>query len=336
MLLKKNKSTKQIKPKNVSALPAKEDFSALDSAVSDLARETEALLGKTGEKMSRPVLPKKKPDANSRAKSFDIIHNPDTNKRSEAILKAPHPGQKLLEAEEAGAKQLADKIEADTKDPEVDSVAEVSVHSPGALKFNEGKTIEPTSNDKSSKAEVKSNNPEEKDKIEPKETEDSEESKTVKTPESKVNKSKATSTDEPDPLIETDSKVDQEVDSKDDAVKLESKVIDLKPEDDKMDGIISLAEQGDTDEPAKTDSSQKVQLFSDNLGESKSDDGEENDGDQPEIFDTDEYHPTLHDWSKLEHHSGWPPVLLLLLLVVAFAGVVYAVVSGMQLPFLPR
>ena len=336
MVLKKKKSTKLIKPKNVSVLPAKEDFSVLDSAVSDLARETEALLGKTGEKMSRPVLPKKKPAANSRAKSFDIIHNPDTNKRSEALLKAPHPGQKLLEADEAEAKQSADKIEADMKDPEVDSVAETSVHSPGALKFNEGRTIEPTGKDKSSKVEVKSKNTEIIESKAPKVIEDSEESKTVKTLDSKANTSKTASTDKSDSLTETDSKVGQEVDSKDDVVKAESKVDDPKPEDDdQMDGIISLAEQGDTDESAKTDSSHKVQLFSDNLGESKTDDGEE-DGVQPEIFDTDEYHPTLHDWSKLEHHSGWPPAVLLLLLVVVFAGVVYAVVSGIQLPFLPK
>ncbi len=331
MVLKKNKPTKLIKPKNVSALPAKEDFSVLDSAVSELAKQTEALLGKTGEKMSKPVLPKKKPKLNSKAKSFDIIHNPNANKRSEPLLKAPHPGQKLLEADDVDVKQSADKMKADTNDPEVDSLSEASVH--------EGKTIEPTVKDKSNELEVKSKNSEEiesKESKESKKTEDSEESKTVKIPDSKVNKSKASTTDKSDSLARADPIVDQEVDSKDDAV-AEHKADDPKAVDDgQMDGIISLAEQGDQDLPAKTDSSHKVQLFSDNLSDSKSGEGEEDDGDQPEIFDTDEYHPTLHDWSKLEHHSGWPPVLLLLLLVVVFAGVVYAVVSGIQLPFLPK
>lgn len=333
MVLKKNKSTKLIKPKNVSVLPAKEDFSALDSAVSDLARETEALLGKTGEKMSRPVLPKKKPAANSRAKSFDIIHNPDTNKRSEALLKAPHPGQKLLEADEAEAKQSADKIEADMKDPEVDNVAEVSVHSPGALKFNEGKTIEPTGKDKSSKVEVKTKSSEIKDVGEAEVSESNEPLDYEAEAPSKTLTDKSGSESNEDSKV--DDKPDKEVDSKDSA-KSDIKADDSKPENDPMDGIISLAEQGDPDEPAKTDSSHKVQLFSDNLSESKTDDDGEEDGDQPEIFDTDEYHPTLHDWSKLEHHSSWPPAVLLLLLVVVFAGVIYAVVSGIQLPFLPK
>ena len=344
MVLKKKKTVKQIKPKNVSALPAKEDFSALDSAVSELAMQTEALLGKTGEKMSKPVLPKKKPKLNSKAKSFDIIHNPAPSKRSEALLKAPHPGQKLLEADDSDSSDTVDNKSDDVKSkPVVGSPSELSAHTPGALKFTEDKTVEPIVDD----AEVKKS-----DSKPP----------TVKTITLSDNKKLEAPDDSKSEPEEIETETDEDTNTQDlkgdtATVEVGEKIIKPQPDpeqddltsseevsdpnnveppakdDDKMDGIVSLAEQADSDGSEKTGPSQKVQLFSDNLDDTKSESDEE-DGPQPEIFDTDEYHPTLHDWSKLEHHSSWPKVVLLLLLVILAAGV-YIIVSGVKLPFLP-
>lgn len=335
MVLKKIKSTKS---KNVSALPAKEDFSVLDSAVSELAKQTEALLGKTGEKLSKPVLPKKRPKQNSKAKSFDIIHNPDPSKRSEALLKAPHPGQKLLEADDTGSIATVDSKKTGTKKAsEVDSTVGVSTHTPGALKFTAEKTIEPLVDDNgANKPGVKSSN------AEPVIKEDLKDSEVKDEPITKLDDVEADSSnktsdssavtnsieyDESNPVTKQDKEDEVKV------VELSADTVESSADDSKMDGVVSLAEQGESDSSEKSDSSQKVQLFSDNLDKSKSESNDE-DGPQPEIFDTDEYHPTLHDWSKLEHHSSVPKVTLLVLLVILAAGV-YIVVSGVKLPFLP-
>lgn len=337
MVLKKKKLSKS---KNVSALPAKEDFSVLDSAVSELAKQTEALLGKTGEKMTRPVLPKKESESNSKAKSFDIIHNPDGKKRSEALLKAPHPGQKLLEADDSDEPDTSDSKVVTKSKPEATVASGLSAHTPGALKFAGGKTIEPIVDGKQAKkSNVKSPSPKPIPPAEIKELEAQEDQNLTPDAVEADEDIKITDDSTDGNITEVDisnhksiSNVDNDDDTEISEVDSGMNKAEVSIEDDgKTDGV-GLGKQGDSNKSKGTDSSQKIQLFSDNLDDSKSDDDE--DGPQPEIFDTDEYHPTLHDWSKLEHQSAWPKVVLLVLLVILAAGV-YIIVSGVKLPFLP-
>ncbi|MCB9823327.1 hypothetical protein H6800_03580 [Candidatus Nomurabacteria bacterium] len=330
MVLKKKPS----KPKNVSALPAKEDFSVLDSAVSELAKQTEELLGKTGEKMSKPVLPKKQPRLNSKAKSFDIIHNADQKVRSESLLKAPHPGQKLLEADESENPKATDNNVVVKKTPEVESTAGLSAHTPGALKFAAEKTIEPIADDKNaikSDLDSQSKKPADTDSTNKAEIDDEPNSTPEDLQVDIANQTPDVKTDK-DAMNDEESKSDLEVNHKaeKELAEVSSDVSVIKPVNETDDKLENQVDLSNTD---KTDSSQKVQLFSDNLNDSKSED-DDDDGAQPKIFDTDEYHPTLHDWSKLEHHSSAPKVVLLVLLVVLAAGV-YIIVSGVKLPFLP-
>ena len=67
--------------------PAEKDFTALDAAVSELTKQTEALLGKAEEKPSKPTLPKKRSIPHKKGKSFDIIHNPKSKTKLHASLK---------------------------------------------------------------------------------------------------------------------------------------------------------------------------------------------------------------------------------------------------------
>ncbi len=324
---------KTIKTKNVSALPKKSDFSDLDNAVSELAKQTEALLGKTGERMSKPTIPKKKPktmpSTNSKARSFDIIHNPAANKRTEALLKAPHPGQKLLEAEEDNESPIAVSKAAPTgASQETDSVATVSAHSPGALKFVEAKTIDSDtdSNDSpDSKVEKSTNTKPGKDNdINPDKLEHSD-----KPAEAETENLEELKTDSPEVVVADKVEVPETEDNKPSVVVDENE--DLKPDDKESLSVDPV--KNDSVEVSKTDPSQKVQLYSDNLTDAIKSDDEEESG--PAIFDTDEYHPTLHDWSKLEHQSSAPKFILLLLLVL-LAGGVFVVVSGIQLPFFAK
>lgn len=52
---------------------------------------------------------------------------------------------------------------------------------------------------------------------------------------------------------------------------------------------------------------------------------------KPTVFDTTEYHPQLHDWSQLDKKSRLPWVILLILLAT-LAGVVYFMVLNQHLP----
>lgn len=54
---------------------------------------------------------------------------------------------------------------------------------------------------------------------------------------------------------------------------------------------------------------------------------------KPTVFDTNEYHVELHDWSKLEHKSHGLWYILVLLITVA-AALAYFLFSGQEIPFI--
>lgn len=348
MAIKKPKITKT---KNVSVLPAKDDFSELDSAVSELAKETEALLGKTGERMSKPILPKRSTNktksstsgkesaelslntgvkSSSKAKSFDIIH-PTKATKTESILKAPHPGQKLIEANESEG-SAPNEPETDTESTTIrfTSDATVSTHKPGSLKFTEAKNIQPIkdqdvdSDETSSKQEDKLDEP---NQLEVKESSLSDETNDKFEEDSE--------SDNLDSHKKTEDVLDK--DTKDATVEnpKPNDDIESKPDtntEDKSEEDESQKNENKED-TALTDPTKKVQLYSDNLTKGEDEEDSEDDNYAPAILDTDEYHPTLHDWSKLEHHSRGPIFVLLLLSVILAAGL-YIVLTGIKIPFL--
>ena len=101
---------------------------------------------------------------------------------------------------------------------------------------------------------------------------------------------------------------------------------DSGPEDSKDDDVSADTKPSDT----VTEATKSIQLQSDNL-----DDEEGSDEPKPvDIYDTDEYHPTLHDWSKLSKQNH-TPLYILLLLVVILGAVLYIIYADISIPFLP-
>lgn len=361
MIRKKTKTTKAIslgRSKKTSAIASSEEFAELDSSVSELARQTEALLGKSGEKMSKPVLPKKSTEmkrapGHTSARSFDIIHSSD-KKSNKAVLKASHPGQtvldapeeKLLPAEAADKSDDSPLIVSTKPKTKVLSADIVTNHIPGALKLDAvpkgAEAVELSLEEDAVKK------PGDAPQSDPKEVVSK---VTTVLPPDEIPKG----IDDGD-VAETDTTEKVDLGSASDAG-LSTEVVDQKTDDaekvpeatDATDAKPELDEDTEDEQPKaealssdpltkeKTDVSQNVQIYSDNLEGDDSakkgeDDTTEDGDDKVDIFDTEEYHSTLHDWSKLEHHNR-APVIILLLLCVVFALGVYAVVSGVKLPF---
>lgn len=324
LVTKKKTATK----KSTAKKPAKKnDEALLESAVGDLAKQTEALLGKSGEKISKPVLPKKQNKPSTKRtgkKSFDIIH-PNEATSSGAILKSPHPGQKLIEAHEDDEATDAPVPKVEKSSSASSAPAIVNTHNPGSLNVMSKKSVAPikrgvaavqAEQEDESEAEqivpVKRKAAEEKSADDP---EAVEETKREETPKSA--KTKGEKEDEPVAFssMPDKAKVTEADDSDDDQVleaDTESISDDTKPSD------------------TVSEATKSIQLQSDNL-----DDDEESDEPKPvDVYDTDEYHPTLHDWSKLSKQSHTPLYILLLLMVILGA-VLYIVYADISIPFLP-
>ncbi len=308
------------------------DFSVLDDAVSELAKQTEALLGKTGEKMSKPNLPKKTTH-HHKAKSFDIIHNPGTKKRTSSVLKSTHPSQKLIESsDEKLIEAVPSSVEVVENSSTMDSSAQVvSGHSSGSLRVNEEVADAPGA------VALESVDVEAKEPVVVKKEAE------IKPPGTSnigaVEKSIESSKDSQD---EDSDNTATEAELADDAA---GDTIDLHDDDPSATELIDELDTRNTSTEAGTDSKEEVkkdetpeesetkgsEIYSDNLKSDPVTFDEDTDEPKVAVFDTEEYHSTLHDWSKLEHHNKAPIVLLLILAIILAVGV-YIVVSGISVP----
>lgn len=306
-----------------------EDFTALDAAVIELNKQTEALLGKTNEKTSKkPVLPKKKNLPVSRGKSFDIIR--DSNKKSvlqgtlktakaapvapttsEVVQKKPSE-QTFLDDSETGAPQELVWLAQESVAQEESSPAVVIKRRGGSLitMDSSGKDDEPPevdqAEDDAEDTAVATAEPS-------KSTLGSEKQNSSVEPEG--NAEAVESQGDPAPLAEPEeAQVPEEKDSP---------VVDPVLESEVKDPV--------TAEPSAYNSGE---LFANNLVKESGPRGYEADEKQqkPTVFDTNEYHPELHDWSKLDRSNN-PKWVLLVLLLIFGVGVVYFVVLGQPLPF---
>jgi hypothetical protein len=279
--------------KKTTTKPDKSEIDHLDDAVSELSKQTEALLGKSGEKVSvknfsqpKPELPKKLSLPKKRGFHFDII--PGTSKTQlNPTFKATAamPAQKLLEAEyddELDHEQSTPKV-ATAGEPANQSGSEsgsslISGHATGSLHVGE---LEAPDKSKSE----------------------------TRIPASASVKLKAPTIQ----LSEHEPKTHNQPQSHDDTTTeaFENDEVPLKdahPEDTDNEKEaaenIKIDNEGTikTDEPAKEGGHE---VYANNLVKDTQPKGfQQHPGQQkPTVFDTNEYHPPLHDWSTLEHRS---------------------------------
>lgn len=327
------------KIKNKSELPAKQDFAALDEAVSELSKRTTELLGSAdATKKAKPVLPKKHAKVIHTGKSFDIIHNPKQPTKLKATLKT-------RTSKEAAVPEISltppPKVVANAKktsisDNTLKEAAIINPHKEGSLQS----VVEPPASaplGDAAEAIKASKSPEETPKEEDspvvaevdRPVKDTARSSLSFTEEDETPKSKEVVPASPDAEVELDdtSASDPEVAEKQPAqpVKEDTK----KTEEPKA----KAAAKSD-DKPAAEPTSYSGELYSNNLVKDVKPKGYQSKDDEskPVVFDTDEYHPELHDWSQLgkRHHTA---PLLLLLLVSGLAMVIYVFVLKQKLPF---
>jgi hypothetical protein len=309
--------------------PQKEDFTALDTAVSELSEQTAALLGKPTEKaQGKPVLPKKKSSVVSRGKSLDIIVDPKRKTALGSVLKTANT------VPAAGSRGQAQPPEQSTEpgfleDIELDSdedlswfseeiVPEDELQSPTVIKRREGSLI-------ASDQEVV-----EKEFL--KDIEGGPVSRSAAVVKPKDTTIDSGPVDSKAPVVfkdSEDSKAHEEP-----AASLEGSaepvaVEDGLPEDTpKTESEVAAS-------PVEPPAYNSGELFANNLVKESKLRGYQPDESQqkPTVFDTNEYHPELHDWSKLDRNdnSKWA---LLVLLILCGGGFLYFVVLGQPVPFI--
>lgn len=354
-MLKKKKTTK----------PTKHDEAALSSAMQELVKQTEALLGSAedtsfpkkkattkkanGTKKTtakKPTLPKKRHVPHTKGKSFDIIAHSGKQKKLPATLKTVSV-QTPVDTQH----RIADH--ATKEDKRVAVTPATIVHQKGRLQVGGG-----------SDAGAQNNTIEQKETSPPSESIARTGIHFAETDTDSNTEAEVVTQTPEDTTIETDAPTsDEEIEATDKADKLLSTV-------DENDQDLSFLDDVDdaADEPkeAASDAAKKPTLDSVSDTKSSSEDEEDtlgvaseptayNSGElyannlvkakqpkgytplasqqKPTVFDTTQYHAELHDWSKLDHSpSGkW---LILFLLVVVLGAFVYLFVLGQPLPFI--
>lgn len=324
-----------ISRKKKSILPSGDDYKTLDSSVDDLSKQTGELLSHFGEPKVKevkfkenlavkPVNLKRRPG--KKGKSFDIIAAPTkksvVKKRPAAIeanqdeeLLPEHAGKSF---NEPGYEEMAPKesnstevitVNSDDKNIEeapIEISSAITSRPPGSLHFQEADSeSENTTNLVDEKEEPTSEDENETDKkLEPS-------SQTVIAP--LTNDEKAKNGEEVDSETDLTNSPEAKNEEADEATTPDQETI--------------LSEQ----DPSSGE------LYVNNLVKSTDKKGYvAPEGQQkPTVFDTNEYHPELHDWSKLENKNGVKGYILALALVVAGA-LAYFILSGIEIPFIGK
>lgn len=329
--------------KKAVQLPEEPDFSSLDAAVSELSKQTAALLGNNGEKIkvaSKPTLPKKRNHLANKGKSFDIIHNAKKKTTTQAKLKAATPAQSITaKAEEHALLPDHASISFNEKPESSQEGAKVE---PEPAKKKGHKATPPVISQHHTKLSsavagksitLEANNAKNTEALE--------------APEAPVDPLKE------ETLSVSHTSLNFEQNSTE-PVKKESQPTDTKPEI--SDNALSKNDDGNVrPEPVKeaefiasnsSSTKNKVtkeetessalgsgELHANNLLSATQKKGyEPNENQQrPTVFDTNEYHPELHDWSKLGKNQS--SLWLVLLILFVFAGVLaYFFIAGVPVP----
>lgn len=322
------------------------DFTALDSAVSELSKQTEALLGSTDSqaKVTKPKLPKKHAAVHAKAKSFDIIHDPSRKTKLKSTLKTA-PKAAAQELLSASVDDESDTVAGDSQNA---SAAIVHAHKEGSL--HSGTVVKA---EQVSESAAKAEEPKLVTKISESETEEASVQLQDKAAAHNLLSFDDETKDDGKASEADPAKLPESAhDETEEAIAVvvpevsETKIVDKTKAD--TTAVSKIEEEAtDTKEPESSDEketketeikdesdSYRGELYANNLVKEVEPKGfiKSDDSSKPAVFDTDEYHPELHDWSKLESHSGLNWLLLVLLLVVA-GGVAYFVLTGQKLPF---
>ncbi len=255
--------------------PGKHDYGKLDKAVSELAKQTEILLGSTKlpEKNPKPRLSANQMTKKSTGRSFDII-------TKNQLLKSK--STPLIEARASEDKPINPKNP--TPEAVVSRLAKnISVHPASEVDQKDEQLSEDSDTQKPAIEETESLNHQKALEFEVNDSEDTE------VPADKTDKSTI--------MNHQASTIKPSIEAKADQAE--------KPETEKP---AEMAEYGNTIISTKTKDAIEMEADDKNGRASIS------------VFDTEEYHQPLHDWSKLEQRSRLPLVILLLL--VAGAAVV--------------
>lgn len=325
-------------------LEKKTDAASLNSAMDELTKQTEALLGSLNEspKNTKPMLPKRKAMPEARGKSFDIIHSPSRSTRLQGTLKTvevkKQPGsissdneiELLPEVATKSYNELTQQEQGLNDNTSTNDSPDYSNNvSPAIIHHGGGKlAIGPEVSDMV-------HNPEEKaPEFTSKKKQVARDALTLN-PGGDLNKNEDAKDNEEVP--EEDGKVDEPVpDLKNDidGSSKASKPVKEEPEEKAADnkGVLGNPKDSLEDQTVRPVSGE---LFANNLVNDTEPKGYESDmkTDVPSILDTEEYHVELHDWSQLERKKSSPWLVLLLLLAVAGA-FAYFLVSGSAVPFL--
>lgn len=312
--------------------PNEHDFTALDEAVSELSKQTAALLGpKKALEKEKPVLPKKQKPV-SRGHSFDIISTKNTKKPAHlktavATKKEPlasgavladhellpeHAGLSFNEVESIEDNKTASITSPAPSDNSASTA--ISGHKSGTLSITDSVTDEPSQaatpdpgND--ARAAEASQQEESTEKPQPTESQETlwfEQEDEVVSKQNVDSKNEEGATDNPTKEHQPNTELDQEPDN-------------TNPKSGSQDQTTSYESAG---------------VYANNLvknSEPKRYEPHENQQ-KPTVFDTNEYHEELHDWSKLNDGGNKKVILLLALLVIA-AIAAYFFLSGQSLPF---
>lgn len=308
-MFNKNKAAKK---------PNDTDFSALDDAVSELTKKTAALLGNAETSTKKPVLPKKQAKPAPRGKSFDIIYSPKAGGKLQSKLRTVSAAdaplldeqEHLLLSDHAGLSFNEQDNQASGNQSVVTAEARTV---PAIINHREGKLD--TAHDQPDKlAEDTDPEPETQDET-----------------SAAIEEAKSDPVDLPKSTAQTAVSFAEDTEDTVEAQKEAAK----KPDDSPEPESTASDEESEHSVQSPEDNAYKSgELFANNLVKPKERKGYEPHENQqkPTVFDTNEYHPQLHDWSKLEHRSG-PKVLVLLLLLVVGGALAYFVISGASLPF---
>lgn len=330
------------KKKKVSAVADKNELAELDNSVSELSKQTSELLkgfkDKSSASESEPIKPSTVTDApktraaasRSHVKSFDIIQHPKTRTSLKSTLKSSPETNLVSDSEiellpEHATKSFNEIEAVDAKSPIQDvspatstifSTPSVIGHRAGSLQVSsEIDTVTDTS---------KITN---EDKTETQELSESEE---------ESNKTEAEQVE----TKNSDSPSVQGITFEEEQIEVEESADNpLHDEDKKQSDANPLS--ADTNEADKTEVTETTvnpqdsgELYANNLvhdAKPKSYSPLESQQ-KPTVFDTNEYHVELHDWSKLKHKNSVIWYFIVLIVVIA-AAAAYMLLTDQKLPF---
>ncbi len=327
------------KKKKVSSVASKNELAELDASVNELSKQTSALLKNFGTPAEKPEDTDQKaapPKAGApqpaavrkTGKSFDIIHDPKRRTSLKATLKTPEKAADIAEVEllpEHATKSYNELTVSATPTVVQDVTSQqkapgVIGHQAGSLRIDSETSTTTEASDIDAAAAPTNEATQAQDT-----------SETPLEPQAAKQGISFEEESESEPEVQQDTSEVAAEQTADESPRLE------KTEEAQNDHETDEAPAESQSVAAKHESSShdSGELYANNLVHDSIPKGYTPIAGQqkPTVFDTNEYHVELHDWSKLEHKASALWYILALLVTVAGA-LAYFVLSGQALPFI--